>query len=70
MAKANTYEWSSGYERTATNCTKCNIELSTLKYNSGREKPVYKYFYNPTYMNGDSELIHEVCEICYELIKN
>ena len=50
MAKANTYSMESGGYIFKEKCELCS------------EKPTYRAFYYPTYMNGDAEWLGDFCE--------
>lgn len=50
MAKANTYEISKGGYNLEKSCALCD------------QKPSYRAFYYPTYMNGDAEWLGDYCE--------
>jgi len=50
MAKANTYEMDKGGYQFTEKCALCD------------NKPTYRAFYYPTYMNGDAECLGDYCE--------
>lgn len=50
MAKANTYKMETGGYTFCDKCELCD------------NKPNYRAFYYPTYMNGDAECLGDFCE--------
>ena len=50
MAKAHTYKMESGGYLLRSKCRLCD------------NKPSYRAFYYPTYMNGDAECLGDFCE--------
>lgn len=50
MARANTYAMEKGGFSFANKCELCN------------QKPTYRAFFYPTYMNGDAEWLGDFCE--------
>lgn len=52
MAKANTYEWEGGGLYLEGKC-----DIPTCK-----KRPNWRYFFYPTYMNGDAECEASLCD--------